>query len=80
MGAETLAIVLGVVLFLDWGVGFCAVIAWGTFLAFLNEGANVSGVEITRSATILFVMVIDAHLVIVLDCDVAWTDFENIQV
>ncbi len=80
MGAETLAVVLEVVLFLDWGVGFGAVVARWAFLAFFNEGAHVSGVEITRSATVLFVMVVNAHLVVVFDCDVTWANFEHVQV
>lgn len=80
MGAEAFAIVLGVVLLFDWGVGFSAVVAWGAFLVFFDEGADGSGVEIAGSSAILFVMVVDAHFVVVLEGDVAWVDFEDVEV
>jgi hypothetical protein len=80
MRAKTLPVVLGVVLFLDWRVGFTAVISRWTFFTLLNERANISGVKISSSSTILFVVIIHAHLVVVLYRDITRTNFENVQI
>lgn len=80
MGAETLAIVLGMVLFLHRGVALCTVISQGAFLTFFYPGTHVSGVKIASSTSVLFVVVVHAHFVIMFYSYVAGGYLKDVEV
>lgn len=80
MSAETLSVVLRVILLLDGRMTICAAISRGAFLSFFYKWAHCPGIEISWSATILFVMVVDAKFVVMFQCDITRADFKDIEI
>ncbi len=80
VGAETFPIALKMVLLLHWRVALGATVTGGTFLAFFYKVAHRSRVKISWSATVLFIMIVDAKFVVMFNCDIARGDLEDIEI
>lgn len=80
MCTKTFTIILWMILFLDWWMSLCTLVTRWTFLPLFYVWTHISWIEISRSTTILFIMIIDAQLMIMFDSDIAWRDFEYIKI
>jgi hypothetical protein len=80
MSTKAFTVVLGMILFLYWRMTLRAVISRRTLLPFFYVGAHGAGVKDSRAPSVFLVVIIDAHFVIMFDCNIAGTDFKNIKV
>ena len=80
MCAETFSIRLRVILFFYRRMTIHTIISWWTFLPFLNKWTHISWIEISYSSSIFLIMIIYAHFMIMLDCNIARIDFKNIKI